>query len=376
MGLADGSSPSCWARWRGGGAGSVASAAPWTISALSDGTDGSPAGVGRSSVRASRSTAPRSPGTPARPDCSTIPPRPSAWPAASSCRVDTSSDVIGPNKAVGHRRGPRPAWRQPTRRVAAERPDDPGRRQPDRRVHPHQPAAGHQLRLRLGGVRGVRRLQFNDVFAFYVNGVNCALTPGTTDPITINTVNQDSNTLFYVPNDDRRPTTPSSTASPWSSRVAPRSIPASRTRCAWSSPIPATASSTPACSSRRTVSRRTRSGRCSRSRRTGCSTPVMQATTAGSSLGLSTQSIVPAGTSISVKVTGGDVPDTALAVALNVTAVDGAGTRVPDDLPGWWAATWHVECELPRRGRRRRTPWWRRSAPVVASESSPMPAST
>ena len=34
---------------------------------------------------------------------------------------------------------------------------DRGRRQPDRQLHPHQPAAGHQLRLRIGGVQGVRR---------------------------------------------------------------------------------------------------------------------------------------------------------------------------------------------------------------------------
>jgi hypothetical protein len=31
--------------------------------------------------------------------------------------------------------------------------------------------------------------QFNDVFAFFVNGVNVALVPGTTDPVTINTIN-------------------------------------------------------------------------------------------------------------------------------------------------------------------------------------------
>src|SRR3954463_13833513 len=43
--------------------------------------------------------------------------------------------------------------------------------------------------------------QFNDVFAFFVNGINCALTPGTNAPITVNTVNQNSNTLFYVAND-------------------------------------------------------------------------------------------------------------------------------------------------------------------------------
>lgn len=30
---------------------------------------------------------------------------------------------------------------------------------------------------------------FNDVFAFFVNGTNCALVPGTTDPVSINTIN-------------------------------------------------------------------------------------------------------------------------------------------------------------------------------------------
>src|SRR3954451_4523282 len=44
--------------------------------------------------------------------------------------------------------------------------------------------------------------QFNDVFAFYVNGTNCALTPGTVNPIAVNTVNPGTNGLFYVPNLD------------------------------------------------------------------------------------------------------------------------------------------------------------------------------
>lgn len=30
---------------------------------------------------------------------------------------------------------------------------------------------------------------FNDVFAFFVNGVNCALVPGTTEPVSVNTIN-------------------------------------------------------------------------------------------------------------------------------------------------------------------------------------------
>ena len=30
---------------------------------------------------------------------------------------------------------------------------------------------------------------FNDVFAFFVNGVNCATVPGTGEPVSINTIN-------------------------------------------------------------------------------------------------------------------------------------------------------------------------------------------
>ena len=63
-----------------------------------------------------------------------------------------------------------------------------------------------------------------------------------------------------------------------------------------------------------------------------------QAGTAGAgALGVTAGSRVPAGGSISVKVTGGDVPDSALAVALNVTAVDAEGpgylTIFPDGGP-------------------------------------------
>src|SRR5262249_27024371 len=31
--------------------------------------------------------------------------------------------------------------------------------------------------------------EFNDEFAFFVNGVNCALVPGTTEPVSVNTIN-------------------------------------------------------------------------------------------------------------------------------------------------------------------------------------------
>ena len=56
---------------------------------------------------------------------------------------------------------------------------------------------------------------------------------------------------------------------------------------------------------------------------------------------------MPGGTSISLKVTGGDVPDTALAVALNVTAVDGAGPGFLTIFPDGGNATRYVERELP-----------------------------
>jgi hypothetical protein len=41
---------------------------------------------------------------------------------------------------------------------------------------------------------------FNDVFGFFVDGVNIGLVPGTTDPITVNTVNPVSNTAYFNQN--------------------------------------------------------------------------------------------------------------------------------------------------------------------------------
>ncbi len=41
---------------------------------------------------------------------------------------------------------------------------------------------------------------FNDVFAFYVDGTNIALVPGTSDPITVNTINQYTNSAYFVSN--------------------------------------------------------------------------------------------------------------------------------------------------------------------------------
>ncbi|HEX5134215.1 MAG TPA: choice-of-anchor L domain-containing protein, partial [Thermoanaerobaculia bacterium] len=43
--------------------------------------------------------------------------------------------------------------------------------------------------------------QFNDVFAFFIDGRNVALIPGTSTPVAINTVNLDTNSSFYRNND-------------------------------------------------------------------------------------------------------------------------------------------------------------------------------
>jgi PKD repeat protein len=43
--------------------------------------------------------------------------------------------------------------------------------------------------------------QFNDVFAFFVDGQNVALVPGTSTPVAINTVNLTANSFFYRNND-------------------------------------------------------------------------------------------------------------------------------------------------------------------------------
>lgn len=43
--------------------------------------------------------------------------------------------------------------------------------------------------------------EFNDVFAFFVDGANIALTPGSTDPVTVNTINHLRNTGLYRDNE-------------------------------------------------------------------------------------------------------------------------------------------------------------------------------
>ncbi len=42
--------------------------------------------------------------------------------------------------------------------------------------------------------------QFNDVFGFFVDGTNIALVPGTSDAITVNTINNTANSGYYVNN--------------------------------------------------------------------------------------------------------------------------------------------------------------------------------
>lgn len=42
--------------------------------------------------------------------------------------------------------------------------------------------------------------QYNDVFGFFVDGVNVALTPGSGDPITINTINTTQNSDLFINN--------------------------------------------------------------------------------------------------------------------------------------------------------------------------------
>ena len=42
--------------------------------------------------------------------------------------------------------------------------------------------------------------QYNDVMAVFVNGVNCAMVPGTSTPVSINTINDHTNSAYYVDN--------------------------------------------------------------------------------------------------------------------------------------------------------------------------------
>jgi hypothetical protein len=164
--------------------------------------------------------------------------------------------------------------------------------------------------------------QFNDVFAFFVNGVNCALTPGTTNPITVNTINPGSNALFYVPNE------PATFDTEFDGLTVVLTC-----RAAVNPGVPNTLRLAIADAGDGNLDSAVfLQANGISSNPLGPLQPItpdrlldtrLPGLTAASSHGFSTEAIVPAGTSISVKVTGGDVPETALAVALNVTAVDG-----------------------------------------------------
>jgi hypothetical protein len=41
---------------------------------------------------------------------------------------------------------------------------------------------------------------FNDAMAIFVNGKNCARVPGTDDPVSINTINAERNSTYFVDN--------------------------------------------------------------------------------------------------------------------------------------------------------------------------------
>jgi hypothetical protein len=163
--------------------------------------------------------------------------------------------------------------------------------------------------------------QFNDVFAFFVNGKNCAVTPGTVDPIAVNTINPGLNALFYVPNEPATYDTQfdgftvvltcRATVNPGQPNTLRLAIADTsdsiydsavflQANGVSSNPIGPLQPITPA----RLLDTR------------------FQSPTALSTSARTPQAIIPAGQSISLKVTGGEVPESALAVALNVTAVD------------------------------------------------------
>jgi hypothetical protein len=160
---------------------------------------------------------------------------------------------------------------------------------------------------------------YNDVFAFFVNGVNCALTPGTNNPITVNTINPGSNALFYVPNE---PPTYDTEFDGFTVVLT--------CRAAVNPGVPNTMRLVIADAGDEILDSAVfLQANGISSNPIGPLQPItpdriLDTRLETASPGLSTESIVPAGTSISVKVTGGDVPSTALAVALNVTATDGA----------------------------------------------------
>jgi hypothetical protein len=92
--------------------------------------------------------------------------------------------------------------------------------------------------------------QFNDVFAFFVDGQNIAIVPGTSQPVAVNTINQIQNSGLYNDN-PAFSLGPPSTASPRSSPHSPLSTRTRRITSSSRSPTPRTRSSTRPSFSRR-----------------------------------------------------------------------------------------------------------------------------
>ena len=67
-------------------------------------------------------------------------------------------------------------------------------------VHPYQRRRLVPVRFRLRGIQRVRWADFNDIFAFFLNGSNIALIPGSQVQIRINSVNASSNSQFFTDN--------------------------------------------------------------------------------------------------------------------------------------------------------------------------------
>jgi hypothetical protein len=311
----------------------VASAAPWTISALSDGTTAAQlastlVGPGVTVNSASIVGDPQAAGLFDDPAASVGLAR---GVVLSSGRVH---DVIGPNDAAG----------------AGEDLDQPGDPQLDALLPagqttfdafaldvsftPTNPQLAINYVFASEEYEEYVGSQFNDVFGFFVNGTNCALTPGTTQPITVNTINPGENPLFYVPNESGtydtqfdgftvvltcraavNPGVPNSLRliiADTGDHILDSGVFLQASGVS-SNPIGPLQPIAP-----------------NRLLDTREASPTADG-------GLAAQSIVPAGGSISLKVTGGDVPDAALAVALNVTAVDaqaaGYLTIFPDGGP-------------------------------------------
>jgi hypothetical protein len=167
---------------------------------------------------------------------------------------------------------------------------------------------------------------YNDVFAFFVNGNNCAVTPGTVNPISVDRINPGSNALFYVPNE------PATYDTEFDGFTVVLTCRAAVNPGVQNSLRLAIADTGDAVLDSAVFLQ----GNGFSSNPIGPLKPISPArlldtrfespsALTASSGGLAPQAIIPAGSSISLKVTGGEVTGAALAVALNITAVDAAG---------------------------------------------------